>query len=142
MGARWAQTWWFNMVLSAVLVFTGLWILGIVNFDGASTLTLRPRRGSGWVGSLLLGILLAVTASPCTLPVALSVMAYASAQGSTGYGAVLMTAFALGRGIPLILVGTFSGWLQGLQRFGKYQRTIEKAAGLFMLVLGAYYLFK
>lgn len=142
MGSRLAHAWWFNFVVSAVLVFTGLWILGIIKLEPESRFTSRPRRGSGVLGALILGMLLAVSASPCTLPVALSVMAYASTQGSPVYGTVLMGVFALGRGIPLILVGTFSAWLQDMQRLAKFQRLIEMGAGLLMLGLGTYYLFK
>jgi len=140
LGAQLAEAWWFNLVLSATLVLMGLWLLGVLDFSRAGGGQVRARQGSGALGAALLGLLMAVSASTCTLPVALSVMAYASTRGSMLYGALLMGVFALSRGIPLVIVGTFSGWLQSLQRFARYQSMIEKAAGLLLLGLGVYYL--
>ncbi len=142
-GAHLAHAWWFKWLLSGVLLLMGLWMLGGIDIRSIGRRAgIRLRRGSGALGALLLGMLMAITTSPCTMPVALSVLAYASAQGSMLVGALLMALFALGRGLPLVVVGTFSGWLQSLQQVHRYQHVVEKLAGLIMLGLGAYYLLR
>ncbi|HCL55940.1 MAG TPA: hypothetical protein DHW82_02905 [Spirochaetia bacterium] len=49
-----------------------------------------------------------------------------------------MTVFALGRSIPLLLAGSFAGFLSKIKRFENYQKLIEKIGGVVMIGLGIY----
>jgi len=62
------------------------------------------------------------------------------AKGAVAYGATLLFVYALGRGVPIVLFGTFSGWLAAATwlRFGA--SWMEKAAGGLMIGVGLYFL--
>jgi len=62
------------------------------------------------------------------------------AQGKWVYGAVLLFIYALGRGVPILLAGTFTGVLKQLQAFGRWEKMIEIASGIIILLVGFYFL--
>jgi cytochrome c-type biogenesis protein len=47
--------------------------------------------------------------------------------------------YALGRGVPIILVGTFTGVLKQLQAFGRWNESLEKIAGGVVIAVGLYF---
>ena len=53
-----------------------------------------------------------------------------------------MFTFAIGRSIPLLLVGTFTGILKNIKAFLKYQSIIEKVGGTIMILLAAYFIWQ
>jgi cytochrome c-type biogenesis protein len=56
------------------------------------------------------------------------------------YGAVLLFIYALGRGVPIVLAGTFAGVLKGFRSLGKWSGWFEKASGFVILLVGIYFL--
>jgi sulfite exporter TauE/SafE len=69
------------------------------------------------------------------VPVALG----AAASGSAMDGGLLFLAFAVGRGIPLLLVGGAAGAVNGYARVSRYTPAIERASALLMLVAALYF---
>jgi thiol:disulfide interchange protein len=61
---------------------------------------------------------------------------YAGATGSAWYGAVLLFFFALVRGLPLVLAGSFTGLLKDFKSVAHWQPWLEKVSGLALIVLG------
>ncbi|WP_441315719.1 cytochrome c biogenesis protein CcdA [Desulforamulus aquiferis] len=93
------------------------------------------------MGAFLLGIPFAIIASPCTVPITATVLAYAAAKGSAWYGFLLLFIFAMGRSIPLLAAGTFTSILKNYSRFGVLTRSIQKISGLALIILGFYLLY-
>jgi thiol:disulfide interchange protein len=60
-------------------------------------------------------------------------------KASLVYGAVLLFIYSLGRGVPILLAGTFTGALKGLHSFGKWSEWLEKASGVLILLVGFYF---
>lgn len=56
------------------------------------------------------------------------------------YGAVLLFIYALSRGVPIILAGTFSGSLKGFRSIGRWSEVMEKASGGIILLMGLHFL--
>jgi cytochrome c-type biogenesis protein len=56
------------------------------------------------------------------------------------FGAVLLFVYALGRGVPVVLAGTFTGALKGLQALGRWTEVIEKVSGVVVIGVGLYFL--
>jgi len=48
--------------------------------------------------------------------------------------------YALGRGVPIILAGTFTGVLKQLQAFGRWSEMLEKISGVVVIAVGLYFL--
>ncbi len=59
-----------------------------------------------------------------------------SQQGAWLYGALLLLVYALGRGVPIVLAGTYAGVVKGLQTFGRWSSVVEKASGASQKFLG------
>jgi len=132
-----------NYIIAAILLIMGLWLLKVFKFNpNYSFSKISPKKGSGIVGAFLLGIPFGIAASPCTLPITLSVLAYSAIRGSVFFGMLLMFAFAIGRSIPLLVVGTFTGLLKNMKALSKYQSIIEKIAGVILILLAAYFIWQ
>lgn len=131
----------FNYIIAAILIVMGLWLLKVIEWTGGSSfLGIKPKRGSGAVGAFLLGIPFGISASPCTLPIMVSVLAYAAAQGSPFYGMLFMFVYAIGRSIPILVLGTFTDLLKKIQAVNKYQPIIEQFSGGILVVLALYFI--
>jgi len=61
------------------------------------------------------------------------------AKGALIYGAGLLFVYALGRGMPVVLAGTFTGVLKRMQAFGRWSEVFEKVAGVVVIAVGLYF---
>ena len=129
--------------IALIFILMGLWLLKVINLDvNASWAWLKPGRGSGLLGAFLLGIPFGVAASPCTLPITASILAYSSKSGSAALSALLLAVYAMGRSVPLLLVGVSTPLLTRLQKWSQYQVWFERIAGLALIVLALYLVWK
>jgi cytochrome c-type biogenesis protein len=98
-------------------------------------------RMKGLLGALLLGLISGLVASQCATPVLAAILTYVMAQ-KTGilYGAALLFIYALGRGVPIVLAGTFTGVFKGFTSIGRWSETIEKVSGGMIILVGLYFL--
>jgi cytochrome c-type biogenesis protein len=132
---------WFYLV-AAVCVIIGLQMLGVIHvpiptwFGGV-----RERIGlKGAPGALALGLVSGLVASQCATPVLAAILTYVMAEGALLYGAVLLLVYALGRGVPVVLAGTFTGAVKRLQAMGRWSTLIERVSGVIMLGVGLYFI--
>jgi cytochrome c-type biogenesis protein len=135
LGARLAL--WYALV-TVLLVVLALVILRIWRPRLPSFLP-RPRRrhtaGGAFAMGLPFGLLTCPACTPLLLPVALG----AAATGQPWYGALLLGAFALGRGIPLTVLGTSTGAFQKMRGLTRWVPWIERVVGVLLLVGAAYF---
>ena len=124
--------------------------LGIALFCGAF-LTLINREatcsarvantGNRSIGaSFLLGASFVLVVSPCCTPIVLAILAYCSQISSPAYAALLLSVFALGHAVPVVLL---SSGVCVLSRFGAACRLDDAfriVSGGLMLALCGYYL--
>jgi cytochrome c-type biogenesis protein len=89
---------------------------------------------------LVLGAVFAVAVCPVCNPELVALIGAAAASASPLFGAVLLLAFAVGRAIPIVLGASAVGWLENLRAFSKFQKPIEIAGGLTLIVFGLYML--
>jgi len=133
---------WYYIVALVCLVI-GLQMLGVLNLTLPSWFGgLREKiQLKGLPGALLLGLVSGLVASQCATPVLAAILTYVMAQ-KTGmiYGAVLLFIYALGRGVPIILAGTFAGVLKGFRALGRWSGWMEKASGVIIIAVGFYFL--
>ncbi|GAB4419413.1 MAG: hypothetical protein Kow002_07000 [Anaerolineales bacterium] len=88
---------------------------------------------------MLLGLVSGLVASQCATPVLAAILTYVMAKGALFYGAGLLFVYALGRGVPIVLAGTFTGVLKRLQAFGRWNEALEKIAGVVVIAVGLYF---
>ncbi len=135
------RIWYY--VVAAVCFLIGLQMLGVLEFTLPAWLDGARQRVSarGLPGAFLLGQVSGLVVSQCATPVLAVILTYVMAQQSgVVYGAALLFLYALGCGLPLVLVGTFAGVLRNLRAFGKWSDVINKVSGALLILVGFYFL--
>ena len=133
--------WWYYLV-AAICFVIGLNMLGVFRLNLPMVFSgLRERIGlKGIPGALALGLVSGLVASQCATPVLVAILTYVMAKGAIIYGAALLFVYALGRGVPVVLAGTFTGVLKNFQKMGRWSGVIEKASGVIVIGVGLYFL--
>jgi len=135
------RAWYY--IMAAVCFLIGLQMLGVLRFTMPAWLEGTRQRVSarGLPGAFLLGLVSGLVVSQCATPVLAVILTYVMAQQSgVLYGAALLFIYALGCGLPLVLVGTFAGVMKNLRAFGKWSDTINKISGVLLILVGVYFL--
>jgi len=118
LGNMLLQSKLLNYLIAIILILMGLWMLKVINFTVKETnFNHRPKEGSGALGAFLLGIPFGISASPCTMPITAAVLAYSATKGSPIFGMLLMFTYAIGRSLPILIVGTFTGLSNNLKSY-------------------------
>lgn len=97
----------------------------------------RPDRRYGYLGSLFMGVVFSAGWTPCIGPIYGAVLTLASTGGSISEAGVLLTAYALGLGIPFLLTALALDQAQGLfRRLQRHMHAIEAFSGVFLILIG------
>lgn len=131
------------MYVAVVVIFLmGLILLELVPFNFHLSLdnTISKLKLNGAFGSYLFGTLMGFTTSQCATPVLLVILTFVMMNGNLLFGVLLMFAFALGRGVPILLIGTFSGIALSVNKLKRYSPIIQRLMGV-MLIVFSFYLF-
>src|SRR4030042_1261187 len=133
--------WWYYLV-AAICFVIGLNMLGVFRLNLPMVFSgLRERIGlKGIPGALALGLVSGLVASRCATPVLVAILNFVMAKGAIIYGAALLFVYALGRGVPVVLAGTFTGFLKNIQKMGRWSGVLEKASGVIVIGVGLYFL--
>lgn len=136
-----SRVWYY--VVAGVCLAIGLSMLGafrLPEIPGAGRLREQVRM-RGLPAALALGLISGLVASQCATPVLAAILTYVmSAEGALAYGAVLLFVYALGRGVPIVLAGTFTGALRQLQALGRWSLVMERISGVILIGVGLYFL--
>jgi len=135
MGRQWA------LFLGPVLILLGLVWPGWLKLR-LPWLAVRGRKVSGAWGAFLLGIPFSVAVCPFCTPALLVTLTASSSIGSVPFGIALLTAFAVGRSIPILLGAWSMGWLESLQLLTHHQKKVEIIAGVTLMLTGVYLLYE
>lgn len=138
----------FGSFLANPWMLTGLGLFFIVMaasmfgaFDIAlpQGLALRLNRvgGAGWGGAFAMGLVAGVIAAPCTGPVLASLLTVVATSGQPVFGVVLLFVYALGVGLPFLLLGGFS---VSLPKSGPWMEGVKSVFGIALLALALGYL--
>jgi cytochrome c-type biogenesis protein len=136
-----SRVWYY--VVAAVCVLIGLSMLGVFHLpEVPGVARLRERvRLRGLPGALALGLVSGLVASQCATPVLAAILTYVmSRPGALLYGAALLFVYALGRGVPIVLAGMFTGALKQLRALGRWSLLVERASGVVVIGVGLYFL--
>ena len=129
---------WF---VAAVCFVIGLNLLGALKVNLDFMARLQPKRVAitGLIGAFLLGLVVGLAGSQCGTPVLVAILGLVMAKGKLAYGASLLFAYGLGRGVPIILAGTFTGVVKALPAMERWTRWMETAAGVVLIAVGLYF---
>jgi cytochrome c-type biogenesis protein len=121
----------------AVIIF-GLHTLGILRIPFLNYDTRKQYQGKASYGSsILMGVFFAAGWSPCIGPTFGAIITMGFSQAQVGTAMILAAAYAIGLGLPFVLLGLVVDRATGLlRRLKKYIRIFEIINGFFLLVLG------
>ncbi len=77
--------------------------------------------------------------TPCIGPVLTSILLVSTTQGTAQRGALLLFVYALGLGLPFLIVALFAGrMLKSLNWFKRHFVAINRAGGTVLLIMGVF----
>lgn len=132
---------WSYYVVAAICVVVALQMLELIDLplDRVNALlpTKRPKR-RGIVGAFIFGMLFGLVASPCSTPILAAIATIAATTGSAARGAALLFVYGLGKGVPLLLLGTASGSLAFMRKVSSITPWLTKLGGVGLLAAAGY----
>ncbi len=130
------------ITIVALLIYLAGSMIGLYEMYLPSFLQNSNQKagGGGFFSTFLFGAASGTVASPCLSPGLLLLLTMVTALGSVAFGFALLFSFGLGLGIPLLIIGTFSGSINMLPRAGMWMVDIKQFFGFLMLATCFYFL--
>jgi cytochrome c-type biogenesis protein len=126
--------------LGGILVAAfGLYLLGVLRLPALARerRVHLARRPATALGSVVVGVAFGAGWTPCVGPVLASVLLYAGMSGTLARGVLLLSAYALGLGIPFFVSAVALNWfLAGSARIRRFLGPLQRLAGVALVVLG------
>lgn len=126
-----------NVCLVFALSMLGLFEIRLPGQWGQAQ-TGEKERGAGAI--FLMGASSGMVAAPCTVPVLGALLTFVAQSRSVVFGASLLFSFALGLGLLLVVVGTFTGLLTSLPKSGPWLARMKQLFGVFMILVAEFFL--
>lgn len=102
---------------------------------------LPSAEEGGLLGGILLGVSLGIVWIPCIGPILASILLIVAQQGTIGYGAVLLLAYSVGLGVPMLVIAYSSNLISDKVRsFSRHTMLVRRIAGVILTVVGLYYI--
>lgn len=139
--ALWQETW-VIVTFSVLFVLLALSMFGLYEFrlplfiEERIGLLSRRTGGGTYLGVIIMGFLATMILSPCVTAPLVGVLSYIAVTGDKVLGAAALFSLALGMGIPLLVIGTSTGFL--LPRAGSWLESVRLVFGVVMLGLAIF----
>jgi cytochrome c-type biogenesis protein len=121
-------------VAGALLIAFGIFLVAAtkvpwLNYEKRLNFTIV--KGSGYLRSLLIGVIFSIGWIPCTSPILGSIMSLAATSQTAWRGAYLLFAYCLGLGLPFVAVGLAWG------SASRYVRWLSRHASVISIIAAA-----
>jgi cytochrome c-type biogenesis protein len=128
-----------TQILGGVVIVLGLLFLGLFDRFSFAGRIIKPgaRPRAGLAGAPLLGILFGFGWTPCSGPTLSAVLTLAGTSGTAIRGGLLAFVYALGIGVPFLIVAF--AFQRGVNVFGfarRHARLIMRIGGLMLIAVG------
>ena len=129
---------WLSRIAGVIIILFGLYLVGLIkiNFlEREHKLKVKKRFSATYITSFVFGSAFAVGWTPCVGAVLGSI--FALAVSKPGISFLLLSTYALGLGIPFLLVGLFSTQaLELIKKFGPFLKYFNIVVGILLIILG------
>ena len=130
---------YFNIFAGALVMIFGAHFVGAIRIPfllREARIDAGDRGGSAF-GAYLLGLAFAFGWTPCIGPILGAVLSMAASEGDVARGTILLGTYAIGLGVPFLLVAAFMSRLTGLMGWMKrHMEQIERIMGLLLWTIG------
>ena len=130
---------WFVFSAGIVVMIFGMHFIGIFRIrflDRELRLETGDKGGSAF-GAYILGLAFAFGWTPCLGPILGAILGLAATEGDIARGTVLLAVYALGLGIPFLMVAAFFPQMKGTMAWMKrHMAQIERMSGLLLWTVG------
>ncbi len=130
---------WFTTVAGLVIMVFGAHFIGIFRIpflDREARVAAGDHGGSAF-GAYVLGLAFAFGWTPCLGPILGTILGLAASEADLARGTALLAAYALGLGVPFLLVAAFFPQLRGFMGWMKrHMDRIERISGLLLWTVG------
>ncbi len=96
----------------------------------------------GLLAVFSLGLVSGLAIIPCSFPILGAILNLIAIKGDVFYGGLALFLFALGYGVILIILGTFTSLIRRLPRRSLLAMVVHKIVGLILVAIGVYFLWK
>lgn len=126
------------LIIASLLVVLGLNLLGVLDIQFPAFIKKMPKsnHNSLFVYPFIIGIFFALASTPCSTPILVSIMGFATLSGNILYATLLLFLFALGQGIIIILAGVFTSLIKNLRGAAPLSGIMMKIAGVLFILCG------
>jgi cytochrome c-type biogenesis protein len=128
-----------TQVLGGVTILLGLLFAGAFDRFSFAGRIARPsaRPKAGLAGAPLLGVMFGLGWTPCIGPTLTAVLALSASTGTVARGAVLAFVYALGLGVPFLLVSFgFQVAMRAFAFFRRRARLVTRIGGAMLICVG------
>jgi cytochrome c-type biogenesis protein len=128
-----------TQVLGVLTIVLGLLFAGVLDrFSFAGRIVRPPARPkAGLAGAPLLGMMFGLGWTPCIGPTLTAVLALSASSGTVARGAVLAFVYALGLGVPFLLVSFgFQVAMRAFAFFRRRARLVTRIGGAMLICVG------
>lgn len=126
-------------ILGGLTIVLGLLFAGALDRFSFAGRIVRPsaRPKAGLAGAPLLGVMFGLGWTPCIGPTLTAVLALSAATGTVARGALLAFVYALGLGLPFLLVSFgFSVAMRAFAFFRRRARLVTRIGGAMLICVG------
>jgi cytochrome c-type biogenesis protein len=128
-----------TQILGGLTIVLGLLFAGVFDRFSFAGRIVRPsaRPKAGLAGAPLLGVMFGLGWTPCIGPTLTAVLALSASSGTVARGAVLAFVYALGLGVPFLLVSFgFQVAMRAFAFFRRRARLVTRIGGAMLICVG------
>jgi len=131
---------WVIAGISAIFVAFALSMFGLFDIQLPARLQekLASTGGKGYRKSFVMGAVSGLIAAPCTGPALGAILAYVAVASTPLLGWAMLVFYALGLGLPFLLLGTFSSLAAARPKPGPWMEGIKSVLGIALVITALY----
>jgi len=134
-----------HLIVGNVIIIFALSLLDVIPLPTAFLSRAgagKVVRGGGKANAFFMGLASGLIAAPCASAVLGALLVYVATEKNPFFGFTLLFCYAIGLGLVLILIGTFTGAVSKIPRSEKVMKIIQKVLAFAMILLGEYFIFR
>jgi len=124
----------FVAAMTVLMVVLALFMFGVFAIGIPASVTSKAGAGSGYAGSVGMGFLAALLATPCSFAILAAAVAWAQTQ-TLGVATFTMMLIGVGMAVPYLVLILTPGLLNRLPKPGVWMEHIKQGLGFLLLII-------